>query len=51
MVGRKRYRGGGMSLWFFFSFMYFLTTPGAIPLGKWEFVWRFLIGPINFLFL
>ena len=42
--------GGGIFLWTFFSFMYFLTTPDVLPLGKWEYVWRFFAGPINFLF-
>jgi len=42
--------GGGMFLWTFFSFMYFLTTADVLPLGKWEYVWRFFAGPINFLF-
>ena len=42
--------GGGFGLWAFFSFMYFLTEPNVLPLGKWEYVWRFLAGPINFLF-
>jgi hypothetical protein len=30
--------------------MWFFTEPDAIPIGKWEFVWRFLAGPINFAF-
>jgi hypothetical protein len=38
------------SIWLFFTLMYFFTEPGAFPLGKWEFVWRFLAGPINFAF-
>ena len=42
--------GGGMAVWVFFSFMYFLTTAYVLPLGKWEYVWRFFAGPINFLF-
>ncbi len=41
---------GGMGIWVFFSFMYFLTTADVLPLGKWEYVWRFFAGPINFLF-
>lgn len=41
---------GGAFLWTFFSFMYFLTTADVLPLGKWEYVWRFFAGPINFLF-
>ena len=46
----RRGGGGGIGVWAFFSFMYFLTTDGILPLDKWEFVWRFLAGPINFLF-
>ena len=42
--------GGGLGIWTFFSFMYFLTTADVLPLGKWEYVWRFFAGPINFLF-
>lgn len=38
------------SVWLFFTLMYFFTEPGAFPLGKWEFLWRFLAGPINFAF-
>ena len=38
------------SLWLFFTLMYFFTTSGAVPAGKWEFVWRFFAGPFNFLF-
>jgi hypothetical protein len=30
--------------------MWFFTEPDAIAIGKWEFVWRFLAGPINFAF-
>lgn len=33
-----------------FTLMHFFTEPGAFPLGKWEFVWRFLAGPINVAF-
>lgn len=36
-------------VWGFFSFMYFLTESNVLPLGKWEYVWRFFAGPINFL--
>jgi hypothetical protein len=32
----------GSGLWLFF------TEDDAIPVAKWEFVWRFLVGPINF---
>ncbi|MFC1935769.1 hypothetical protein ACFLX9_03295 [Chloroflexota bacterium] len=42
--------GGGIGAWVFFSFMYFLATADVLPLGKWEYVWRFFAGPINFLF-
>jgi len=37
-------------IWLFFTLMWFFTEEGAIPIGKWEFVWRFLAGPINFIF-
>jgi len=30
--------------------MWFFTEPDAIPIGKWEFVWRFVAGLINFAF-
>ena len=40
----------GSGLWLFFTLMWFFTEDGAIPVGKWEFVWRFLAGPINFAF-
>ena len=40
----------GSSLWLFFTLMYFFTEDNALPVGKGEFVWRFLAGPINFLF-
>jgi len=40
----------GSTLWLFFTLMWFFTEDGAIPVGKWEFVWRFLAGPINFVF-
>ena len=42
--------GSGIGIWAFFSFMYFLTTEGILPIGKWEYIWRFFAGPINFLF-
>lgn len=38
------------AIWLFFTLMYFFTNEGAFPIGKWEFVWRFLAGPFNFLF-
>lgn len=37
-------------IWLFFTLMYFFTESDALPVGKWEFVWRFLAGPFNFLF-
>ena len=37
-------------IWLLFTLMYFFTEPDAQPLGKWEFLWRFLAGPFNFLF-
>jgi len=40
---------GGLTLWEFFAFMYFLTSHDVYPLGKVEFVWRMLAGPFNFL--
>lgn len=41
---------GGIGIWTFFSLMFFFTTPGQIPMSLWEFIWRFIAGPINFLF-
>ena len=38
------------TLWLFFTLMYFFTSADAFPIGKWEFLWRFLAGPFNFLF-
>ena len=46
----RRGGGSGIGIWAFFSFMYFLTTEGILPIGKWEYIWRFFAGPINFLF-
>jgi|TARA_B110000263_G_C15239619_1_gene478757 hypothetical protein len=40
----------GSGIWLFFTLMWFFTESDAIPVGKWEFVWRFIAGPINFLF-
>tara|TARA_B100001146_G_C16191779_1_gene439468 strand:+ start:1150 stop:1320 length:171 start_codon:yes stop_codon:yes gene_type:complete len=40
----------GSGVWLFFTLMWFFTEPDAIPIGKWEFVWRFLAGLINFAF-
>jgi len=40
----------GLGLWLFFTLMWFFTEPDAIPIGKWEFVCRFLAEPINFAF-
>ena len=37
-------------IWLFFTLMYFFTEADALPVGKWEFVWRFFAGPFNFLF-
>lgn len=41
--------GGGMSFWSFWSFMYMFTSDTVDPIGKLEFFWRLLAGPINFL--
>ncbi len=38
------------AIWLFFTLMYFFTEADALPVGRWEFVWRFLAGPFNFLF-
>ena len=38
------------AIWLLFTLMYFFTEADALPVGKWEFVWRFLAGPFNFLF-
>ena len=40
----------GSTLWLFFTLMWFFTEDGAIPVEKWEFVWRFPAEPINFVF-
>ena len=40
----------GSTIWLFFTLMYFFTDSDAIPVGKWEFLWRFFAGPFNFLF-
>ena len=37
-------------IWLFFTLMYFFTEADALPIGKWEFVWRFFAGPFNFAF-
>ena len=38
------------TLWLFFTLMWFFTEAEALPVGKAEFIWRFLAGPINFAF-
>ena len=38
----------GATLGLFFTLMWFFTEDSAIPVGKGEFVWWFLAGPINF---
>ena len=38
------------AIWLFFTLMYFFTESDALPVGKLEFLWRFLAGPFNFLF-
>ena len=38
------------AIWLLFTLMYFFTEADALPIGKWEFVWRFFAGPFNFLF-
>lgn len=50
--GANQTRGGvgGLAIWTFFSFIYFLTTPDVLPLGNGEYAWRSFAGPINFLF-
>ncbi|MCI0894863.1 MAG: hypothetical protein J4N84_08190, partial [Chloroflexi bacterium] len=35
---------------FWLGDMYFFAEEPAIPIGKWESVWRFFAGPFNFLF-
>ena len=40
----------GSTLWLFFTLMWFFTEAEALPVGKGEFLWRFLAGPINFVF-
>lgn len=37
-------------IWLLFTLMYFFTETDALPIGKWEFLWRFFAGPFNFLF-
>lgn len=37
-------------VWLLFTLMYFFTESDALPVGKWEFLWRFFAGPFNFLF-
>ena len=37
-------------IWLLFTLMYFFTEADALPIGKWEFLWRFFAGPFNFLF-
>ena len=40
---------GGLGIWSFFGLMYLLTSDTVEPFGKWEFFWRMMIGPFNFL--
>ena len=50
-MSNRSYGGvGGVGVWTWFSFMFFLTTEGLLPMSIWEYVWRFIAGPINFLF-
>ena len=53
--GRARRGSGCLSIptsaiWLLFTLMYFFTEDDALPVGKLEFFWRFLAGPLNFLF-
>ncbi len=53
--GRARRSSGCLgiptsAIWLLFTLMYFFTEADALPVGKWEFVWRFLAGTFNFLF-
>ena len=41
--------GGGLGIWSFFALMYMFTSDTVEPIGKLEFFWRTLAGPINFL--
>lgn len=38
-----------VGLWDFFSLMYIITSDTVYPIGKLEFFWRMLAGPLNFL--
>jgi len=40
----ERSRLNGLAV---FTLMYFFTETDAIPMGKWELVWRFFAGPFS----
>ena len=40
---------GGIGFWSFFALMYLFTSDTVEPIGKLEFFWRMLAGPLNFL--
>ena len=40
---------GGVGLWTFCTLMYLFTSDTVEPIGKLEFVGRFILGPLNFL--
>lgn len=40
---------GAGGFWAFWSMMYLFTSDTVEPLGKLEFFWRVLAGPLNFL--
>ncbi len=41
--------GQSPGLWGFFALMYLFTSDTVEPVGKLEFFWRMLAGPLNFL--
>ena len=40
---------GGALVWMWIALMYFFTSDTVEPLGKFEFFWRTVAGPFNFL--
>ena len=48
-VGASNSGCGGFGFWMFFGLMYLFTSDTVEPIGKFEFFWRMLAGPFNFL--
>ncbi len=45
----KQQSSGGIGIWSLLALMYMFTSDTVEPIGKIEFIWRMLAGPLNFL--